>query len=117
MLCMGVIAVSASTYCIICHTMCVVTFRLLPYMQWYDVHSTYSSYRSQLSLSLSRLLASKNLPAAIEDTSGNEVPESIREKADELQGQGGAAGLEQKIYGLPELLQRNKEIIDEVGVA
>ena len=69
------------------------------------------------SLSLSRLLASKNLPAAIEDTSGNEVPESIREKAEELQGQGGAAGLEQKIYGLPELLQRNKEIIDEVGVA
>ena len=25
------------------------------------------------------------------------------------------AGLEQKIYGLPELLQRNKEIIVEVG--
>lgn len=64
---------------------------------------------------LNELLASKNLPAAIEDTSGNEVPESIREKADELQGQGGAAGLEQKIYGLPELLQRNKEIIDETS--
>ena len=63
----------------------------------------------------SRLLASKNLPAAIEDTSGNEVPESIREKAEALQSQGGATGLEQKIYGLPELLQRNKEIIDEVG--
>jgi hypothetical protein len=27
------------------------------------------------------------------------------------------AGLEQKIYGLPELLQRNKEIIVEVGGA
>ena len=66
-------------------------------------------------LSLFRLLASKNLPAAIEDTSGNEVPESIREKAEALQGQGGAAGLGQKIYSLPELLQRNREIIDEVG--
>lgn len=66
---------------------------------------------------LARLLASKNLPAAIEDTSGNELPESIREKAEGLQGQGGVAALESKIYSLPELLQRNKEIIDEVGGA
>ena len=63
-----------------------------------------------------RLLASKNLPAAIEDTSGNELPESIREKAAAVQSQGGAAALEAKIHALPELLQRNREIINEVGV-
>ncbi len=61
-----------------------------------------------------RLLASKNLPAAIEDTSGNELPESIREKAESLQTQGGLASLEEKFYGLPELLTRNKEVLTEV---
>lgn len=60
------------------------------------------------------LLASKNLPAAIEDTGGNELPESIKEKADVVKGQGGVGTIESKLYALPELLQRNKEILDEV---
>ena len=77
-----------------------------------DNHSL--TNHSSITLPL-RLLASKNLPAAIEDTSGNELPESIREKAEGLQGQGGIAALETKIYSLPELLQRNREIIEEVG--
>lgn len=61
-----------------------------------------------------RLLASKNLPAAIEDSGGNELPESIREKAEVLVSQGGVATVESKLYDLPELLQRNKEILAEV---
>ena len=65
---------------------------------------------------LVRLLASKNLPAAIEDVSGDQLPESIREKSDQIRSQGGITTLEEKIYGLPELLQRNKEIIDEVNL-
>lgn len=63
-----------------------------------------------------RLLASKNLPAAIEDTGGNELPESIRDKANVVKTQGGVATIESKLYGLPELLERNKEIINEVNL-
>ena len=63
-----------------------------------------------------RLLASKNLPAAIEDTGGNELPESIREKANLVKTQGGVGTIETKLYGLPESLQRNKEILNEVSV-
>lgn len=61
-----------------------------------------------------RLLASKNLPAAIEDKGGNELPESIKEKAEMVKTQGGVGTIESKLYGLPELLQRNKEILQEV---
>ena len=60
------------------------------------------------------MLASRNLPAAIEETGGNELPESIKEKAEMVKGQGGVAAIEGKLYGLPELLQRNKEILVEV---
>ena len=64
-----------------------------------------------------RLLASKNLPAAIEDTSGDELPESIREKAEAVQEQGGIVAIEEKFFNLPDLLQTNREILDEVGVS
>ena len=60
-------------------------------------------------------LAAKNLPAAIEDTGGEELPESIREKAESVQGQGGVKAIEEKFYNLPEQLQRNREILNEVG--
>ena len=62
-----------------------------------------------------RLLASKNLPAAIEDTSGSELPESIREKAEAVQAAGGIDSIDQMFYNLPDLLQTNREILDEVG--
>lgn len=65
-------------------------------------------------LPFSRLLASKNLPAAIEDVSGEQLPESIRDKSEQIRNLGGVGSLEEKFYNLPELLQRNKEIIDEV---
>ena len=60
-------------------------------------------------------MASKNLPAAIEDTSGSELPESIREKAEAVQEAGGISSVEKMFYNLPGLLQTNREILDEVG--
>ena len=63
-----------------------------------------------------RNLSSKNLPAAIEDTSGQQLPDSIREKSEKLKAIGGMSALEEKIYSLPELLTRNREILDEVRI-
>ena len=61
------------------------------------------------------VLASLNLPAAIEDLSGaGGVPQSVLDKAAAVRQNGGAAGLTQLINDLPILLQRNKEILDEV---
>lgn len=60
------------------------------------------------------MLADRNLPAAIEDLGGDRVPESIKEKSDQIREQGGIQSLEQDIHNLPELLQRNREILDEV---
>ena len=65
---------------------------------------------------LQRNLSGKNLPAAIEETSGQQLPDSIREKSEKLKGMGGVASLEEKIYNLPELLTRNREILDEVSL-
>jgi len=60
------------------------------------------------------VLASLNLPAAIEDLSGSgAVPQSVLDKAAAVREKGGAAGLAKLINDLPVLLQRNKEILDE----
>lgn len=61
-----------------------------------------------------RVLASLNLPAALEDLSGDSVPQSILEKSRAVIQQGGLNSIEQLIKDLPELLQRNREILDEV---
>lgn len=63
-----------------------------------------------------RVLASLNLPAALEDLSGDSIPQSIAEKARNIVQQGGLQSIEQLIKDLPELLTRNREILDEVGV-
>ena len=68
-----------------------------------------------LDIFLPRLLSDKNLPAAIEDVSGNQVPESIKEKSEQIRAQGGLDAIQRKIYELPELLDRNREIIREVS--
>ena len=60
------------------------------------------------------VLASLNLPAAIEDTSGTEVPQSLLDKAAYVRKEGGITALETAMNELPELLQRNKDILDEV---
>ncbi|KAM4538739.1 programmed cell death 6-interacting protein isoform 2-T2 [Odontesthes bonariensis] len=59
------------------------------------------------------VLASLNLPAALEDLSGDSVPQSIAEKARTVVEQGGLQSIEQLIKDLPELLTRNREILDE----
>jgi programmed cell death 6-interacting protein len=65
---------------------------------------------------LNSVLASLNLPAAVEDTpGGDEIPQSLKEKARQVQLQGGVAELNRLINEIPELVQRNKEILDEVS--
>ncbi|KAG7457825.1 hypothetical protein MATL_G00231450 [Megalops atlanticus] len=59
------------------------------------------------------VLASLNLPAALEDLSGDSVPQSILEKSRAIIQQGGLQSIEKLIKDLPELLQRNREILDE----
>ncbi|XP_010213317.1 PREDICTED: programmed cell death 6-interacting protein [Tinamus guttatus] len=59
------------------------------------------------------VLASLNLPAAIEDVSGDSVPQSILTKSKSAIEQGGIQTIDQLIKDLPELLQRNREILDE----
>ncbi len=59
-------------------------------------------------------MASVNLPAAIEDKGGRQIPPSVNEKANELKRQGGIHSLDKMINDLPESLTRNKEILDEV---
>nr|XP_023015780.1 programmed cell death 6-interacting protein [Leptinotarsa decemlineata] len=63
---------------------------------------------------LNGLLASLNLPAAIEITGGgNEVPPSILEKSNTVISLGGISELERMINELPDLLKRNRDILDE----
>ncbi|TKS88461.1 Programmed cell death 6-interacting protein [Collichthys lucidus] len=59
------------------------------------------------------VLASLNLPAALEDLSGDSIPQSIAEKSRSIVQQGGLQTIEQLIKDLPELLTRNREILDE----
>ncbi|KAJ4450416.1 hypothetical protein ANN_01840 [Periplaneta americana] len=59
------------------------------------------------------VLASLNLPAALEDTSGNSLPQSLIDKATAVQSNGGITELQRMITELPDLLQRNKDILDE----
>ena len=61
-----------------------------------------------------RILASLNLPAAIEDLTGNTVPPSVLEKAQQLKDKGGLSSIDNMMQNLPDLLQRNQEVIDEV---
>lgn len=62
------------------------------------------------------VLASLNLPAAIEDTSGTEIPQSLLDKAARVRESGGIKALEASMKELPDLLQRNKELLDEVKI-
>lgn len=61
-------------------------------------------------------MASLNLPAAIEDTSGTEIPQSLLEKALYVREAGGISALEASMKELPDLLQCNKELLDEVKI-
>lgn len=60
------------------------------------------------------LLASLNLPAALEDTTGQAIPQSLVAKAAAVQEQGGITIVNNMLRELPDLLTRNREILDEV---
>lgn len=62
------------------------------------------------------VLVSLNLPAAIEDLSGDKVPKSVLEKAEKVQERGGVATIDTLMQDLPEMLQRNREVLDEVNL-
>ncbi|ESO09518.1 hypothetical protein HELRODRAFT_185356 [Helobdella robusta] len=92
-----------------------------------SVHLAFVSYENRrsayINLEISKLrdctqmlnsvLASLNLPAALEDVGGREIPKSVSTKAGELKQAGGFEVLERLMRELPALLQRNKEILDE----
>ena len=52
-----------------------------------------------------------NMPAALEDLTGKEIPVSLLEKSADLRGKGGLMVLRQMFDELPQLLQRNEEIL------
>lgn len=62
---------------------------------------------------LNSVLASLNLPACLE-TAGPELPDAIRSKAAAVRDAGGLTELSRLMAELPDLLQRNKDILDEV---
>lgn len=67
-----------------------------------------------LTQTLNATLASLNLPAAIEDLKGVEVPQSLKEKAADVKRKGGVVDLDRLLAELPDLLKRNQEILDEI---
>lgn len=67
----------------------------------------------EASQTLNGVLASLNLPAAIEVTSGNALPQSLLDKAKEVREKGGIESVRTLITELPQLLTRNQEILDE----
>lgn len=63
---------------------------------------------------LNGVLASLNLPAAVETTdSGSGLPPSLMEKSNDVRQKGGIESIKNYIKELPELLNRNREILDE----
>ncbi|CAG2104677.1 unnamed protein product [Medioppia subpectinata] len=67
----------------------------------------------ELTQTLNAVLVSLNLPAAIEDSSGQEVPKSLIDKSNAVKAKGGIDVITRLINELPDLLQRNREILDE----
>ncbi|KAI8421343.1 hypothetical protein MSG28_008358 [Choristoneura fumiferana] len=62
---------------------------------------------------LNSILASLNLPACVEQQQGEELPESIVSRARGVREAGGAGALRALMEELPQLLQRNRDILDE----
>jgi len=62
---------------------------------------------------LNEILNSMNLPAALEDTTGGGVPASLKEKSATVIEAGGVDELERLVKELPDLLQRNTDLLSE----
>lgn len=58
-------------------------------------------------------MASLNLPAALEESAGESLPQSLKDKARAVRQSGGIEIIKELIGNLPSLLERNKEILDE----
>nr|XP_002123877.1 programmed cell death 6-interacting protein-like [Ciona intestinalis] len=59
------------------------------------------------------VMSSFNLPAALEDMSGSDLPPSILEKSRTVIQKGGSAPIDQLLQDLPESLNRNQQILTE----
>ncbi|KAL4229283.1 Rhophilin [Mactra antiquata] len=90
----------------------------------YDAMNVFEGRKSQITnMEIGRLreqttlmngvLASLNLPAALEDVGGDRVPQSLLDKGQQIKDMGGASYIQKLMAELPELLTRNKEILDE----
>ena len=62
---------------------------------------------------LNSILVSLNLPAAIEDTGSGQLPPSLRDKATAVVEKGGIDNIQKMITELPDLLTRNRELLNE----
>ena len=74
----------------------------------------YAVFSSWCLFLLTSVLASLNLPAAIEDLSGQTIPKSLLDKSAAVNEKGGLNAIDVLMQDLPELLQRNREVLDEV---
>ena len=63
--------------------------------------------------SLNHVLSSLNLPAALEDAKGNELPTSLKSKASSIQHAGGTKAITSLNNALPDLANRNTAVLDE----
>lgn len=63
---------------------------------------------------LNGILASLNLPAALEDAPGVDLPQSLQDKSKYVRQKGGVTNVSKLISELPDLIKRNREILDEV---
>lgn len=62
---------------------------------------------------MNEILSSMNLPAGLEDTTGGGVPQSLVEKSQAVVAAGGLPLLEKLVQELPDLLQRNTDLLNE----
>ena len=62
---------------------------------------------------LNKVLNSMNLPAALEDTAGDGIPSSLKEKSAAVIEAGGVDELESIVRELPGLLQMNTDLLSE----
>jgi programmed cell death 6-interacting protein len=63
---------------------------------------------------LDSVLASLDLPEALDCTSGNSLPQSLLDKSSAVRDNGGIQELERIIQELPELVKRNTDILDDI---